>query len=103
MILEQVRTTGEVAVDPLARRYDVSPQTIRRDLNQLYNLRLLQRTHGGAVANGGVSNLGYGARQQLAPAEKDGIGRCAAGLIPNDSSLFVNSGVSVAAWMNTPS
>ncbi len=50
---------GEVEVDPLAESFSVTPQTIRRDLNQLCQLRLLQRVHGGALVHDGVENLGY--------------------------------------------
>lgn len=91
-ILDSARTRGEVQVDPLAGSFDVTPQTIRRDLNYLCNLRLLQRVHGGAVAHDGVQNLGYGARRRLAAEEKVAIGRCAGALIPDDSSLFINIG-----------
>ena len=54
-ILEQARRDGEVLVDALAQRFDVTAQTIRRDLGQLCSMRLLRRTHGGASAGDGVS------------------------------------------------
>ena len=91
-ILEHARIHGEVEVDPLAESFRVTPQTIRRDLNQLCNLRLLQRVHGGALVHDGVENLGYAARRQIAAQEKTAIGRRAAELIANDSSLFINIG-----------
>lgn len=91
-ILELARQEGEALVDGLAERFDVTPQTIRRDLNVLCHLHLLQRVHGGATPMGGVENLGYAARKRLALEEKSAIGRCAAELIPNDSSLFINIG-----------
>ena len=91
-ILDHARSHGEVQVDPLAESFNVTPQTIRRDLNQLCRLRLLQRVHGGAVASDGVENLGYAARKRLAADEKANIGRRAAALIPDDSSLFINIG-----------
>ena len=76
-ILEVARDARLVQVEPLAQRFKVTPQTIRRDLNLLCNLRLLQRTHGGAIASGGVSNMGYPARLQLAADAKASIGRAA--------------------------
>ena len=91
-ILEYARINGEVQVDPLAESFKVTPQTIRRDLNQLCHLRLLQRVHGGALVHDGVENLGYQARVRLATEEKSAIGRRAAELIGNDSSLFINIG-----------
>ncbi len=91
-ILNHARKHGEVQVEPLAEIFNVSPQTIRRDLNQLRELGLLQRVHGGAVVHDGVFNLGYEARRHLAVEEKRRIGECAAALIPDDTSLFVNIG-----------
>ncbi len=83
---------GEVQVDPLAESFSVTPQTIRRDLNHLCDLRLLQRVHGGAIVHDGVENLGYAARKQIATDKKNAIGKRTAALIANDSSLFINIG-----------
>jgi DeoR family glycerol-3-phosphate regulon repressor len=91
-ILEFARLQGRVLVDSLAETLSVTPQTIRRDLTELCRLRLLQRVHGGAIATDGIENLGYEARKQMATESKQAIGKCAAELIPNDSSLFINIG-----------
>ena len=91
-ILSLARDAGRVEVDALARHFDVTPQTIRRDLNQLGELRLLRRVHGGALAGTGTSNMGYAARLELGAAGKEAIGRLAARLIPDDASLMINIG-----------
>mgnify|MGYP000902437159 CR=1 FL=1 len=91
-ILGLARSQGRVVVDRLAARFDVSPQTIRRDLNELCDKRLLARVHGGAVIASGVENVRYEARRLIAQEEKRAIGAAAADLIPNNSSLFINIG-----------
>ncbi len=91
-ILALARQSGGVSVDELAQRFDVTPQTIRKDLNELCDARLLARTHGGAMLTSGVENLAYEARRQMAAGEKVVIGRHAASLIPSDCSLFINIG-----------
>lgn len=91
-ILDYAREQGEVQVELLADQLAVTPQTIRRDLNFMCDLRLLQRVHGGAVVHDSVSNLGYEARRRFMATEKTAIGRLAAELIPDDSSLFINIG-----------
>ena len=91
-ILVLARQTGNVVVEDLAVRFEVTPQTIRKDLNELCDGRLLARTHGGAMLSSGVENVAYEARRQLAASEKVVIGRHAARLIPNNSSLFINIG-----------
>lgn len=91
-ILTLARTHGRINVDELATRFDVSPQTIRKDLNELCDQRLLSRVHGGAVLASGVENIAYEARRIIAQAEKRAIGVAAARLIPNNASLFINIG-----------
>ena len=91
-ILSLARQTGTVLVEDLATRFDVTPQTIRKDLNELCDGRLLSRTHGGAMLTSGVQNVAYESRRQISAVEKTAIGRHAASLIPNNCSLFINIG-----------
>ncbi len=80
-----------------AARFDVSPQTIRKDLNELCDKRLLTRVHGGAILSSGVENVGYDARRMIASEEKEAIGRAAAERIPDSASLFINIGTTTEA------
>lgn len=91
-IMEFIREHGSVQVDDLSAHLRVTPQTIRRDLNQLYDLELVQRVHGGAVIKDTEINLGYGARKLLMAREKSEIARMAAEIVPDNSSLFINIG-----------
>jgi DeoR family glycerol-3-phosphate regulon repressor len=91
-ILSLLRETGRVAVEELASMFEVSPQTIRRDLNELSEARAITRVHGGAIVASGVENLAYEARKLVAHQHKRLIGEAAARLIPDNSSLFINIG-----------
>jgi DeoR family glycerol-3-phosphate regulon repressor len=91
-ILTLMRESGRVLVEDLAHRFAVTPQTIRRDLNELCDQRRITRIHGGAMIASGVENLAYEARKLVAGAQKRLIGEAAARLIANDSSLFINIG-----------
>ncbi len=91
-ILSIARQAGSVGVDDLSVRFDVTPQTIRKDLNDLCDDRYLARTHGGAMLTSGVENVAYESRRELAQGEKRLIGERAAALIPNNCSLFINIG-----------
>jgi len=91
-IMEFIREHGSVQVDQLSIHLQVTPQTIRRDLNQLYDLELVQRIRGGAVIKKNIENLGYGARKILMADEKTEIARKAAEIIPDNSSMFINLG-----------
>ena len=50
-ILTYLEKFEEVSVQELATQFNVSVETIRRDLNQLARQNRLHRTHGGAVSN----------------------------------------------------
>ncbi len=96
-IVELAKTQGRVLVEELAQKFSVTPQTIRKDLNDLCDARLLTRIHGGALFPSGVANMEYEARRTIASAEKEAIGRAAAARIPENASLFINIGTTTEA------
>ena len=96
-ILAIAKDLGRVMVDELAVRFAVTPQTIRKDLNDMCDGRVLTRIHGGAVFPSGNANVKYEARRSMAAAQKQAIGRAAAALIPDNSSLFINIGTTTEA------
>lgn len=91
-ILELARQRGFVAVDGLARRFEVTAQTIRRDINDLCDRELLERYHGGAVPASSVENIAYDTRRTMRQGEKTAIARAVARRIPDRASLFINVG-----------
>jgi DeoR/GlpR family transcriptional regulator of sugar metabolism len=66
-IVQMVNQRGAVSVRELAQTLDVTEVTIRRDLKKLEELRLLQRTHGGAArVDGLIPTPGNGAHPEPA-------------------------------------
>lgn len=99
-IIQMAKDSGRVLVDDLAAHFGVTPQTIRKDLNDLCEQRLLSRIHGGALFPSGIENMEYEARRKIAAEEKEAIGREAARLIPDNASLFINIGTTTEAVSN---
>lgn len=91
-ILTQAQRTGRVTVDELASALGLTPQTIRKDLNQLCAEGYLNRVHGGAILATAVDNVRYVERRLLARAAKRAIGAAVAERIPERASLFINVG-----------
>jgi DeoR family glycerol-3-phosphate regulon repressor len=91
-ILDLVRQRGFMSIEALADHFSVTPQTIRRDINQLSDRELLQRYHGGAGLPSSVENIAYQTRQVQCLEEKRRIAQLVARHIPNDASLFINIG-----------
>ena len=53
-IMELAKAQGRVGVEDLATHFAVTPQTIRKDLNELCDRRILTRIHGGALFTSGA-------------------------------------------------
>ncbi|MBL4769257.1 MAG: DeoR/GlpR transcriptional regulator [Rhodobacteraceae bacterium] len=96
-ILEIARIEGKVTVDDLAERFQVTVQTIRRDLGDLANSGRLERVHGGAILSSGNINIGYQDRRSLNETAKHSIAKACAARIPNGASVFLNIGTSTEA------
>ncbi|HEU4985552.1 MAG TPA: DeoR/GlpR family DNA-binding transcription regulator [Rhizobiaceae bacterium] len=99
-IMEMAKEHGRVLVDDLALHFNVTPQTIRKDLNDLCDQRQLTRIHGGALLPSGIENMEYEERRKIASEQKEAIGKAAAGLIPDNASLFINIGTTTEAVSN---
>ena len=96
-ILEIARREGRVDVEGLAVLFDVTPQTIRKDLNDLCDMEKLHRVHGGAVYPSNTVNVAYQARREIASDGKAQIAEAVASLIPDNSSLILNIGTTTEA------
>lgn len=88
-ILELVRERGYVSIEEMAQLFVVTPQTIRRDINQLADANLLRRYHGGAAYDSSVENTAYAMRADQMRDEKQRIGEAIAAQIPDHASLFI--------------
>ena len=98
-IAELVASRGRVAVTELASHFDVTTETVRRDLSQLEKLRLLRRVHGGAVSTRSVTMLEAQLpdRDQANAEEKERIARAAIALLPEGGgTLLVDAGSTTA-------
>ncbi len=91
-ILKTLRKIGEVEVDTLAQRWNVTTQTVRRDLSELCDAGLAVRTHGGAKRMITNSVIAYEDRRLKHTLAKSAVADAAAALIPNGASLALNIG-----------
>lgn len=95
--LDLVKERGYISIDELAQHFSVTPQTIRRDINQLADAGLLRRYHGGAAHDSSVENTAYTMRAGQMMDEKCRIAGRIAADIPDHASLFINIGTTTEA------
>ena len=86
------RKNGFVTVEVLADSFRVTQQTIRRDLSFLSENLYIERTHGGAFFQSGVTNVRHDTRQAIAQKEKMLIASKVSSLIPDNASVVLNIG-----------
>jgi len=96
-ILEIARREGKVTVEGLAARFNVTLQTIRRDLSDLAGAGRLQRVHGGAVVPADAANIAYDQRRDLNREAKARIAEACARAIPDGASIVLNIGSTTEA------
>ncbi len=93
MILEELRERGVVRTAELARKYAVSPMTIRTDLAALEGRGDLLRVHGGAMLGEQVAREpSYYEKASRNLEEKRRIGRRAADLVEDGMAVFIGNG-----------
>ena len=91
-IVQDVEKRGFITIAALVKHFDVTPQTIRRDVNALDAEGRLSRFHGGAGPASSSQNVGRRQRQVMHLEEKRCIAQEVAARIPDGASLFINIG-----------
>ncbi|HET7072430.1 MAG TPA: DeoR/GlpR family DNA-binding transcription regulator [Nocardioides sp.] len=83
-IARLVNQRGRVSVNQLAREYDVTTETVRRDLSTLERMGLVRRVHGGVVPPASLSLIEAGLRErdQVNTESKERIARAAIEQLP---------------------
>ena len=97
-IVEQVSTRGELSIAEVSRRANVSPMTVRRDLDELDREGVVKRIRGGAVS---VLSRGYeppfAARERLNVDAKKQIADAAAELVHGGETIVLDAGTTTLA------
>jgi DeoR family fructose operon transcriptional repressor len=90
-IADLVTARGRLSVNALAEEYDVTTETVRRDLSVLERAGIIRRVHGGAVPAAALAGLEPKvADRDLAHADqKDRIARQAVALLPPSGGTVI--------------
>jgi DeoR/GlpR family transcriptional regulator of sugar metabolism len=97
-VLELLEKAGVVEVATLARAFEVSEMTIRRDLSRLEEQGILRRIHGGAVlAHSSLVERPVRVRLAERAGSKQTIATAAAQLLRDGSTVILDSGTTTLA------
>ncbi|CAM5726597.1 DeoR/GlpR family DNA-binding transcription regulator [Streptomyces hirsutus] len=98
-ILRLARDSGRVDVVSLAVQFQVTAETIRRDLKTLDRAGVVRRVHGGAIPVGRLDfEPDLAERETTAADEKDRIARAALAELPDEGTMIVDAGSTVALF-----
>ena len=96
-ILRIARESGRVDVLSLAETFQVTAETVRRDLKALDRAGLVRRVHGGAIPAGRLDfEPDLAERESTAADEKDRIARAALAELPAEGSVILDAGSTIA-------
>lgn len=96
-IIELVRAQHYMSIDQLAKELEVTPQTIRRDINVLSEENVLRRYHGGATLGDVLESELQQGKRNSHQEEKNAIAQLIADQIPDNASLFLSIGTTMEA------
>ena len=88
LLLERQR----VSVQDLMDQFEVSAESIRRDLRELEKRGVARRVYGGAVLSPDLGEIDFGERARMNSREKARIGAAAARLVEDGMKIFIGSG-----------
>ncbi|MFH0521585.1 DeoR/GlpR family DNA-binding transcription regulator [Streptomyces sp. M41] len=96
-ILRLARDGGRVDVLSLAEEFQVTAETIRRDLKALDRAGLVRRVHGGAIPAGRLDfEPDLAERETTAADEKNRIAKAALAELPTEGTMILDAGSTVA-------
>lgn len=94
-ILTLLNEKGSILVSEMAENFNVTEETIRRDLKYLESKGVLVRTHGGAVlSDDSRIEAPLEIRTGINTAGKDAIGKRAAQMIEDNDTIFLDASTS---------
>lgn len=97
-ILVLLDERDQLEVDWLANHYEVSPETIRRDLSELSEKGLLRKIHGGAVKLQTAREHSFKLRTHLHYEQKLAIAIKAVQFVQAGDSLLINAGTTTTIF-----
>ena len=100
---EYILSEGTVPLEKLAARFDVSTNTVRRDVNELIKRGRIRKVYGGVSAitehDTNLTPVPLQVRAVEHSTAKNIIGRLAAGMVSDGDTIFLDSGTTVACMV----
>lgn len=83
---------GSVSLENIAQEFNISTNTVRRDILELLSRNNIKKVYGGVAVNTPLSPLPYITRTNDHMKSKDAIGRLAATFVEDQDTIYLDSG-----------
>ncbi|MCC7264992.1 MAG: DeoR/GlpR transcriptional regulator [Candidatus Latescibacteria bacterium] len=92
-VIDLVQERGRVSVEEISQTLGISAPTVRRDLARIQQRGLIRRTWGGAEPSPkAMPGITFAESRRVHPAEKELIGRVAAGMVEAGDCVMIDGG-----------
>lgn len=92
--------TRSVKISQLTKSFDVSRETIRKDLYDMEEQGLIQKVHGGAILSKANHETDYLNRKNINDSEKRCIAKKAADFVSNGDTIYIDYGTTASYFVN---
>ena len=96
-IIELAKSSGRIFVEGLAEHFDVTPQTIRKDLNELCDSGCSSASMAARCSRPASKTWNTRRAARSRPTRRRRSARRRRALIPDNASLFINIGTTTEA------
>ena len=96
-IAAELMSKGTIQASAMAEKYNVSTETIRKDIIYLEEMGLAQKSYGGAIATQVLIEQPIAVKEVALKDEKAQIAAAAAAMIPENASILLDGGSSTFA------
>lgn len=100
MLLQWIESSHYVSLEEIAERFRVTTQTARRDIADLEHQGKVRRLHGGVSQLAPLDPVTYRQRRYDRTDEKARIAEAVVALIPDNATIFLDTGTTCEAIAN---
>lgn len=100
MLLQWIENSHYVSLEEIAERFRVTTQTARRDIADLEHQGKVRRLHGGVSQLAPLDPITYRQRRHDSADEKARIAEAVVALIPDNATIFLDTGTTCEAIAN---
>ncbi|OYR20774.1 DeoR/GlpR family DNA-binding transcription regulator [Brucella thiophenivorans] len=100
LLLQWIENSHYVSLEEIAERFHVTTQTARRDIADLEHKGKVRRLHGGVSQLAPLDPVTYRQRRHDRAAEKARIAEAVVTLIPDNATIFLDTGTTCEAIAN---